>query len=178
MLRKMSDHIDMLIQIPPETHRHRDKILIIDYRYCEVYLDEVVEEFTYVMDDRNLWDPENWKDNDSLSRCFVGNINRMFAACADYVVIAYNADIVRDMGKVAEELKQRKIDWHFAAFFHNDQETIDLFRQNEDRAEALENKALWLEAFSRYPFIKQVEVPRAKVLDFRYLDSLFDIERE
>jgi hypothetical protein len=177
MLRKMSDHMDLFIDIPPETKRHRDKIFIIDYQYCEVYLDEIVEEFTYVMDDENLWDHEKWKDNDTLSRCFVKNINKLFAADADYAVIGYAGDVIRDMGKLAKEITERGITWYFAAFYHNDQETIELFRDPETRVETLEEKALWLDAFSQHPFIKQVEVPRGKVLDFRYLDSLFGIYR-
>jgi hypothetical protein len=178
MLRKMSDNLDLLIDVPPETNRHRDKIFIIDYQYCEVYLDEIVEEFTYVMDDENLWNHENWPDNDALSRRFVGNINKMFTAVADYAVIQYTGDVIREMGKVAEEIKQRGVVWYFAAFYHNDQETLELFRQTEMPADVLKEKALWLDAFSQHPFIKPVEVPRAKVLDFRYLDSLFGIKRE
>lgn len=178
MLRKMSDNMDLLIDVPPETNRHRDKIFIIDYQYCEVYLDEIVEEFTYVMDDENLWNHENWQDNDSTSRCFVGNINRMFTAVADYAVIQYAGDVIREMGKLAEEIKARGVAWHFAAFYHNDRETLELFRQAETREDVLKEKALWLDAFSQHPFIKQIEVPRAAVLDFRYLDGLFGIYRE
>ena len=178
MFRKMWDAQDLIIQIPPESHRRRDKLFIIDYEYCEVYLDEVVEEFAYVMNDQNLWNPRNWQDSDSLSRCFVGNINRMFAASADYVVIPYNADVMGDLGRLAEELRRYNIAWYFTAFFHNDVETLALFRQPEKRAGVLENKAAWLKAFSQFPFIKQVEAPRAAVLEYWYLDGLFGIKRE
>lgn len=178
MLKKMSDDSDFLVDIPPETHRHRDKIFIIDYEYCEVYLDEVVEESTYVMDDENLWNEEKWTDNDTISRCFVRNINKMFAADMDYVVTRFAGDLIQEMGRMMESMRPRGITWNFVAFYHNDEETIELFRQPDIRANAVKEKKFWLEAFSRNPFIKQVEVPRAKLLDFRYLDGLFGINRK
>jgi hypothetical protein len=169
----MSENMDLYIQFPPETAVNRNKIFIIDHAYCEVYLDEVIEELCYLLNDENLWDDMKWGNNDDVSRVFVKNMNNVIAANVPYVVTGWAGDIIRDMGKLAGQLKQKGIDWNFVVFYHNDQDTINLFKNPVMRASALEKKADWLRAFSRFPFIKRVEVPAATLIDFRYLEGLF-----
>jgi tryptophan 2,3-dioxygenase len=177
MLRVIPNDVDLYVQLPPDDNKHRDKIFIVDHQCCEVYLDPVVEEFTYLLSGDNLLVPSSWDDPIEVSRCFVESINKMFKSCTDYTIIE-NLTTLLPLSEMAEEFREDYgIHWDFITFFHNDEDTKKVFRLYQNKDQALEARAKRREEFAAYPFIKQVEVPYAMVMDYKYLDGLVGIQR-
>jgi hypothetical protein len=174
----MPDSADLYLRLPPDDSRHRDKIFIVDHHCCEVYLDEVVEELSYLLSGDNLLIPNDWKDQIEVSRCFVASVNKMLETQTDYVVVE-DLDMLLPLGRAAQDLLERNgARWEFVTFFHNDEDTKKVFRFYQHKDRALEDRAERRAKFAAYPFVKQVEAPYAMVMDYHYLDGLCGMHHE
>jgi hypothetical protein len=161
--------------MPLEGSRDRNKIFIVDHYCCEVYLDEVLEECGCILDsDSTLLD--NIENDIERSRYFVGLINAMLDEKTNYVVLKDQRMLVSLGGLAREAREDYGFRWEFVAFFHNDEDTKKVFRLRDDRAQALEKKAKQAADLAACPFVKQVEVPYAMLLDYPFLDGIFGMD--
>jgi hypothetical protein len=177
MLKRLPENAGLYVRKPPQDSLHKDKLFILDHHCCEVYLDEVVEEFTYLMNGDNLRLPGNWKDLMETSRCFVANVNKLFESQTDYVVME-DTNFLPSLARLAKELQEGSgIFWNFVTFFHNEEDTKKVFRFYQDKDRALTDRAECRADFAEYPFVKQVEVPYAMLMDYQYLGGIFGRSR-